>query len=78
MADYSVSFARSARKELDRLSDGVADRILAKIEALADNPRQTHFTTTNFLERLKLWRKIYAGYPVRRFRHWCYHRRPQA
>jgi mRNA-degrading endonuclease RelE of RelBE toxin-antitoxin system len=39
MADYSISFARSARKELKRLPDGAAARILAKIEALGDNPR---------------------------------------
>jgi mRNA interferase RelE/StbE len=39
MADYSISFARSARKELERLSSDVAARILAKIEGLSDNPR---------------------------------------
>ena len=39
MADYSISFARSARKELEHLSGEVADRILAKIETLAGNPR---------------------------------------
>jgi mRNA-degrading endonuclease RelE of RelBE toxin-antitoxin system len=35
MADYAISFARSARKELERLSGEVAERILAKIETLA-------------------------------------------
>ena len=39
MADYSISFARSARKELEHLSGDVAERILAKIEVLAGNPR---------------------------------------
>jgi mRNA interferase RelE/StbE len=39
MADYSISFARSARKELERLSGDVAERILAKVETLAENPR---------------------------------------
>jgi len=39
MADYSISFARSARKELERLPDDVAERILAKVEALSGNPR---------------------------------------
>ena len=39
MADYSISFARSARKELEHLSGDVAERIMAKIEALAKNPR---------------------------------------
>ena len=39
MADYSISFARSARKELERFSGNIAERILAKIETLAKNPR---------------------------------------
>jgi mRNA interferase RelE/StbE len=39
MADYSISFARSARKELERLPDDAAARILAKIETLGDKPR---------------------------------------
>jgi mRNA-degrading endonuclease RelE of RelBE toxin-antitoxin system len=39
MADYSISFARSARKELEHLSNDVAERILTKIEMLAGNPR---------------------------------------
>jgi mRNA-degrading endonuclease RelE of RelBE toxin-antitoxin system len=39
MADYSISFARSARKELERLPSGISDRILIKIEFLTQNPR---------------------------------------
>jgi len=39
MADYTVTFARSARKELENLPAHIADRILRKIEALAVNPR---------------------------------------
>jgi mRNA interferase RelE/StbE len=39
MADYSITLARSARKELERLPNDAAARILAKIEALSDNPR---------------------------------------
>jgi mRNA interferase RelE/StbE len=39
MADYTITFARSARKELERLSNDLGARILAKIEALSDNPR---------------------------------------
>jgi mRNA interferase RelE/StbE len=39
MADYTVSFARSARKELEQLPSLVAGRIMDKIEALAGNPR---------------------------------------
>jgi len=39
VADYSVVFARSARRELERLAAGVARRIIARIEALTSNPR---------------------------------------
>lgn len=39
MADYTMTFARSARKELEHLPANIADRILRKIEALAGNPR---------------------------------------
>jgi mRNA interferase RelE/StbE len=42
MPDYS-SFARSARKELERLSDEIADRVLTKIEAVGQNPRPVGF-----------------------------------
>jgi mRNA interferase RelE/StbE len=36
---YEITFARSARKELQTLPLTVAERILAKIELLALNPR---------------------------------------
>jgi len=39
MADYSISFVRSARRELESLSTPLIRRILAKIELLAKNPR---------------------------------------
>ena len=39
MADYTITFARSARKELEKLPADIAGRILRKIEALAANPR---------------------------------------
>ena len=39
MADYSISFARSARKELESFSAPMTRRILAKIELLSKNPR---------------------------------------
>jgi len=39
MADYTITFARSARKELENLPAHIADRILRKIEALAVSPR---------------------------------------
>ncbi len=39
MAEYTVTFARSARRELEALPTSVIRRILLKIEALATNPR---------------------------------------
>ncbi len=39
MPEYTITFARSARKELERLSTGVVGRIFPRIEALAQNPR---------------------------------------
>jgi len=39
MADCQVTFARSARRELESMSAAVVGRIWPRIEALASNPR---------------------------------------
>lgn len=39
MPDYSITFARSARKELESLSNLLVVRIFSKIEALQIEPR---------------------------------------
>ena len=39
MTDYAITFARSARKELEELDTTVVSRIFQKIEALAREPR---------------------------------------
>jgi mRNA interferase RelE/StbE len=39
VAEYRVVFARSARRELERLEMSVARRIIARIDALATDPR---------------------------------------
>ncbi|MEI6535320.1 MAG: type II toxin-antitoxin system RelE/ParE family toxin [Verrucomicrobiaceae bacterium] len=39
MPDYTITFARSARKELEKLPPPIAERIFVRIEALATNPR---------------------------------------
>jgi mRNA interferase RelE/StbE len=39
MADYSITFARSARKELEALPNSLILRIFSKIETLNDEPR---------------------------------------
>lgn len=39
MAEYSIAFARSARRELEALDPSIIRRILPKIESLATIPR---------------------------------------
>jgi mRNA interferase RelE/StbE len=39
MPQYRITFARSARRELERLPVAVAGRILDKIAKLSNNPR---------------------------------------
>ncbi|MEK6661278.1 MAG: type II toxin-antitoxin system RelE/ParE family toxin [candidate division NC10 bacterium] len=39
MAEYTVVFARSARRELERLEAGVTRRIISRVETLAEDPR---------------------------------------
>lgn len=39
MSNYSITFARSARKEFESLPAPIVQRIFSKIEALAENPR---------------------------------------
>jgi mRNA interferase RelE/StbE len=54
---YSVSFARSARKELESLNQAVALRILKKIESLPENPRPAgckKLTGQNSLWRIRI------------------------
>lgn len=62
MADYTVTFARSARKELERLPEEVAGRILEKIGALSENPRPV--STTKLQGQKSLWRLRVGDYRV--------------
>jgi mRNA interferase RelE/StbE len=39
MTDYAITFARSARRELETLDASVVRRVISKIEALAQVPR---------------------------------------
>jgi mRNA interferase RelE/StbE len=39
MADYTLTFARPARKELEAMDAAIVNRIFPKIEALAKEPR---------------------------------------
>jgi mRNA interferase RelE/StbE len=62
MADYSIGFARSAHKELERLPGDVAGRILAKIEMLVENPRPAGVIKLHGQENL--WRLRVGDYRV--------------
>jgi mRNA interferase RelE/StbE len=62
---YSVTFARSARKELEDLDNKVALRILKKIENLPLNPRPVgckKLTGQNSLWRIRVgdYRVVYS------------------
>ena len=64
MADYTVVFARSARKELQNLDPQVARRILKQIEALVENPRPSGVVKlegASDLWRIRVgeWRVVY-------------------
>ena len=39
MASYAITFAKSARKELEKFPPQTVERIFSKIDALAANPR---------------------------------------
>ena len=39
MSDFSITFARSARQELEKLDSPTVARIFPKIESLAETPR---------------------------------------
>lgn len=65
MADYSISFARSARKEIETLPAKLVQRIFPAIEALAKEPRPKgcrKLTTEKHLWRIRVgdYRVIYA------------------
>jgi mRNA interferase RelE/StbE len=54
MADYEISFARYARKELEALEAKIVNRIFPKIEALAKQPRPSG--CRKLVGEEKLWR----------------------
>lgn len=65
MADYYISFARSARKELESLSAKLVQRVFLTIEALAKEPRPKNcrkLTAEKTLWRLRVgdYRVVYA------------------
>ena len=62
MADFSITFARSARKELARLPADLAERVLQKIETLSEDPRPAG--VTKLKGQKNLWRLRVGDYRV--------------
>ncbi len=65
MNGYQLTFARSARKELEALPASVVARVIPRIEALAGNPRPVgsrKLQGENYLWRIRVWeyRVIYS------------------
>jgi mRNA interferase RelE/StbE len=65
MPDYRITFARSARRELESLDPPVARRVLAAIERLQANPRprgcvKLAGSRNDWRIRVGDWRVIYS------------------
>ena len=67
MADYAITFARSARKELESFDAPIVKRLVPKIEALAKEPRPTGCRKLKgeknlWRIRVGMYRIVYAVY----------------
>lgn len=62
MADYTITFARAARKELEALDVTTVNRIFPRIEALALEPRPRGYRKLHGEENL--WRIRVGDYRV--------------
>jgi mRNA interferase RelE/StbE len=65
MAEYQITFAQSARRELDRLDRPIARRVLQSIEKLAANSRPSGCvklvgSRNDWRIRIGDWRVIYT------------------
>lgn len=58
MADYAVTFARSARRELENLEARHIDRVLARIEGLAAAPRPSGAKKLQGTQQLRRLRSV--------------------
>jgi mRNA interferase RelE/StbE len=59
---YAISFARSARKELEKLDPALVGRIFRLIESLAQNPRPPRCKKLSGVQNL--WRIRVGDYRV--------------
>ena len=62
MATYAITFARSARKELERLGEPIGTRVFRRIERLGSDPRPTGCRKLEGAE--DLWRIRIGDYRV--------------
>lgn len=62
MAEFTIAFARSARKDLERLAPDIADRIVDKIAELATHPRPA--AASKLKGNQGLWRLRVGDYRV--------------
>ena len=62
MAEYEVTLARSARKELEKLPVSVAQRIIEQLEILMKNPRPVR--AIKLQGNRNLWRLRVGDYRV--------------
>lgn len=62
MGDYRITFARSARKELEKLEGSVVSAIFPKIERLGETPRPKGARKLHGEQRL--WRIRVGDYRV--------------
>jgi mRNA interferase RelE/StbE len=61
-ANYTLTFARSARKELEKLPISTAEGILGRVEALQQNPRPSG--ALKLQGETRLWRLRVGDYRV--------------
>ena len=62
MAEYEVTLARSARKELEKLPGSVAQRVVEQLEVLMKNPRPVR--AIKLQGNRNLWRLRVGDYRV--------------
>jgi mRNA interferase RelE/StbE len=67
MADYAITFARSARKELEALEQRQVERVFRRIEGLGKEPRPSgckKLVGSKLLWRIRIgdYRIVYAVY----------------
>jgi mRNA interferase RelE/StbE len=70
VTDYTITFARSARRELEELDAPIIQRILPRVEALAKEPRprgcrKLRGESNLWRIRIGQYRVVYAVYDER-------------